>query len=264
MISKNNNIPLIGNQDLCVSCGHCIAICPTNAIIHEDFSKDNTHPINQKLLPQINELNELFKSRRSIRSFKNKPVEKELIKKAIEGARFAPSTNNLQSTKYIIVQDKEIINQLIEYTKDYINKIIKTFNNPILRKIFLFYSKNDSNNFQNMVRDYKEIIKSIRHGNEIILHNAPALLFFYANKKIGFSDVNAALALQNATLALFSIGLGSFYAGYLVAAAKKSENIGKLLNIPKNHEIYGCLAIGYPKLKYEKWIERKKPDIKWV
>ena len=263
VVNENKCYPQIGNQDLCVSCGHCISICPTNAIIHEDFSLDSTHLVNQELMPDTKELYELFRARRSIRSFKEKNVEKELIKKAIDSAQFAPSTNNVKSTKYIVVQDKKIINQITNYTAEYLNKIINGFKNPILRKIYLFYSKNDLNNIKNMIRDYKEIMKNIRIGNDIILHNAPVLLFFYANKQIGYSDVNATLALQNATLALFSNGLGSFYAGYVVAAAKKNLNITKLLNIPKNHEIYGCLAIGFPRLKYDKWIERKKPDIKW-
>lgn len=114
-----------------------------------------------------------------------------------------------------------------------------------------------------MVRDYKEILKNIENGNDLILHYAPAILFFYANKKIGYSDVNAILALQNATLSLFGMGIGSFYAGYVVAAAKGNENILNILELSKDNEIYGCLAIGYPKLRYERWIERKKPDIKW-
>lgn len=262
-INENDTFPKIGNQELCVSCGHCIAVCPTKAIIHKDFSNDNSHPIKRELVPDFNSLNELFKARRSIRNFLLKPVDKQLIKKAINGAQFSPSTNNLQTTKYIVVQDKEIIDSIRDYTTDYINRTLRYFKNPVLRKTYQLFTKNDPENIKNMLRDYKGIISNINNGNDLVLHNPAALIFFYADKKIGFSDVNAALALQNATLALFSIGLGSFYAGYVVAAAKSNKHILKILELSKDYEIYGCLAIGYPKLKYDRWIERKKPDIKW-
>ena len=98
---------------MCVSCGHCIAMCPTNAIIHEDFPNYHAQPINKELIPNFDSLNELFKARRSIRNFTSKPVEKELIKKAIDAAQFSPSTNNLQTTKYIVVQDKDTIEKII-------------------------------------------------------------------------------------------------------------------------------------------------------
>jgi nitroreductase len=238
-------------------------VCPTKAIMHEDFPNDHSHQIKRELIPDYNSLNELFKARRSIRNFISKPVDKELIKKAINGAQFSPSTNNLQTTKYIVVQNKQTIDKIREYTTDYINKILKYFKNPILRKTYLLFTQNDPENIKNMVRDYKVIVSNINDGNDLILHNPAALVFFYADKKIGFSDVNAALALQNTTLAFFSIGLGSFYAGYVVAAAKRNENILKILKLSKGYEIYGCLAIGYSKLRYDRWIERKKPDIIW-
>jgi nitroreductase len=193
----------------------------------------------------------------------SKQVDQQLIKKAINGAQFSPSTNNLQTTKYIVVQDKETIDKIRIYTKEYIHRILKYLKNPILRKSYLLFTQNDPENIKNIVRDYEEIISNLNNGNDLILHNPPALIFFYADKKIGFSDVNAALALQNATLALFSIGLGSFYAGYVVAAAKRNENILKILELSKDQEIYGCLALGYPKLIYDRWIQRKEPDIKW-
>ena len=70
--------------------------------------------------------------------------------------------------------------------------------------------------------------------------------------------------LINALLVIHGLGLGGFYAGYVTAACQKETSIPKLLNIPKDHRICGCLAIGYPKLIYENWIERKPPQIKWM
>ena len=47
-------------------------------------------------------------SRRSIRSFQQKPITEELLKKFIDAARIAPSAANLQPLEYIIINDKGV------------------------------------------------------------------------------------------------------------------------------------------------------------
>lgn len=63
------------------------------------------------------ELLEIIKSRRSIRNYKNKPVEEENITKILEAARWAPSGLNNQPWKFIIVQNSNIIKQISKFTK---------------------------------------------------------------------------------------------------------------------------------------------------
>ncbi len=50
---------------------------------------------------------EFIKSRRSIRKFLDKPVEKEHIAKILEAARWAPSAGNCQPWRFVVVTDKE-------------------------------------------------------------------------------------------------------------------------------------------------------------
>ena len=50
---------------------------------------------------------EAIKRRRSIRSFKDKPVEKEKLDRILEAARLAPSASNRQERRFVVVQDAE-------------------------------------------------------------------------------------------------------------------------------------------------------------
>jgi len=50
---------------------------------------------------------DFIKSRRSIRKFLNKPVEKELISQILEAARWAPSAGNCQPWRFLAVTDKK-------------------------------------------------------------------------------------------------------------------------------------------------------------
>lgn len=47
-------------------------------------------------------------NRRSIRKFQNIPVEPEKINAILEAASWAPSGNNMQSARFIVVRDEEI------------------------------------------------------------------------------------------------------------------------------------------------------------
>jgi len=51
---------------------------------------------------------EAIKSRRSIRSFLDKPIEEEKLLRVLEAGRLAPSAKNLQEWKFIVVRDAEL------------------------------------------------------------------------------------------------------------------------------------------------------------
>jgi len=54
-------------------------------------------------------------SRRSIRKYKKKPIEKKLIKDLIEIGMTAPSAGNEQPWHYIIIDNREILNKITKF-----------------------------------------------------------------------------------------------------------------------------------------------------
>jgi nitroreductase len=58
------------------------------------------------------EFNEVLSKRRSIRKYKETPVEREKILSILEAARIAPSAGNRQPWHFIVVENKETIKQL--------------------------------------------------------------------------------------------------------------------------------------------------------
>lgn len=51
---------------------------------------------------------DIIKTRRSVRRYKNQEVPKEFVDKILEAARWAPSAINVQSCRFVVVQDKEV------------------------------------------------------------------------------------------------------------------------------------------------------------
>lgn len=60
------------------------------------------------------EVEEAIRNRRSIRRYKDRPVEEEKIQRILDAARWAPSAGNLQSIEYIVVKDRETREKLSE------------------------------------------------------------------------------------------------------------------------------------------------------
>ncbi len=62
----------------------------------------------------MNDILNLLKTRRSIRKYKDLPVEEEKIEKCLEAARWAPSASNKQPWEFLIVTDKQVRRKLSE------------------------------------------------------------------------------------------------------------------------------------------------------
>jgi len=247
-----------------MSCGHCSAICPNDAIIHSGFPQGFIQPISLKNQPSSEELLELLRTRRSMRVFQDKPVEKQQIEQIIDAARFAPTAHNTEATQYIVIQNKTIIEYLATATTKQLSMVVKMAHNPLMKPLFSVMAGKQAESILEMVPLLERGMAVFKNGRDIILHNAPALIIFHADERTIMPDINVQLAIQNATLMARLLGLGSFYTGFLLMACQRDKVIGRMIGLPKNHKVYGCLAIGYPKYEFKKWIERKKPEVSWL
>lgn len=54
-----------------------------------------------------------IRTRRSIRAFKDQPIEDEKLNIVLEAGRLAPSARNLQEWKYVVVKDKALREKLV-------------------------------------------------------------------------------------------------------------------------------------------------------
>ena len=60
------------------------------------------------------DFSELALSRRSIRSFLDKPISNDLIKKLLEAAQAAPSGGNCQPWHFFVIKDKSFVSKICE------------------------------------------------------------------------------------------------------------------------------------------------------
>ena len=230
----------------CIRCGHCVVVCPTNSLIHNDISREECVEVKKSLEIGEEEATQFIKSRRSIRNFQDKPVSRLDIEKLLGITQFTPSGANTQEVRWSVYDSKKVIKEIANSTADFLKYFLKT--NPKVKLPF---------DLQNIVNIYEK-------GEDIILRNAPALIVAHCIKDRPMSTISCYIALTTLELAAKGCGLGTCWTGLLMMAAWSGYKpfLG-LLNLPENQQFCGAMMLGYPKLKYDRIPIRNKPIIFW-
>jgi nitroreductase/NAD-dependent dihydropyrimidine dehydrogenase PreA subunit len=261
-------IPKISSENLahCFGCGQCVSICPQGAISHSHYPEGTIHPIRTDYVPSYDQVLELFRSRRSKRSFKKKVVGKEVIEKVLEVARLGPSGHNEQSTEFVVVQDEEMIHEIGKLTAAGLKKLAMPFKYAIGRLMMrTMIGSRGAEYIGELAPEFEELALMYNNGTDIILHDPPVLLLFCADSVGGtFAGTNANIALHNAALAAETLGLGCFYCGFVVTVSERDDSIARLVGLPETHKIYGALAMGYARTKFKRWPERNPAKVTWL
>ena len=236
-----------GGDEFCLICGHCMAVCPNDALRHELIPIEDSPPIKKELLINEQQAVQFIRSRRSIRVFKGKPVETEKIQRLIEIARYAPTGTNSQMVEWVVFNDKKKINNLAGLVAEWIRDIVD--NNPEnapypIERLRLFLATWDT-------------------GSDVILRNAPALVIATASEEVGNGIVDPTIALSYLELTAPILGLGTCWAGLLRRGMLNSASIREAVGISDRYPHYYPMMLGYPKFKYYRVPERKPPVITW-
>ena len=61
----------------------------------------------------------------------------------------------------------------------------------------------------------------------------------------------------------YSLGLGMVYSGFTTRAIEHSAKLQEYLGLKEGYRVWAVMAIGYPKVKYQRTVPRKKADVLW-
>jgi nitroreductase/NAD-dependent dihydropyrimidine dehydrogenase PreA subunit len=226
-------VEIIGNK--CIACGHCVAICPKEALDNEKspLAMQSEAGKLPKLDPE--QAKNFIRSRRSIRSYKTKSVEREKLMQLVEVANLAPTGSNTQGISYLIIDDKKTLETIVE-------ECVKWFeDHPVFH-----------NYLGGLIKGYRE------ENADGILRDAPSLILSLADKDFRNARENSIFSLTYLELFAPSLGLGSCWAGILEVCARSEDSpIHKLLNLSEKKIITGCVMVGYPKHTFKRFTERQ-------
>lgn len=256
-------VPTAKRENSCNSCGHCVMICPSGAITHNDCPMGRVHSVQRGLMPGYDQVRELMVTRRSTRRFLDKPVEESIIERIIDCALYAPSAKNSQSTRFLVIRDNALLREIASATAGWLGSVAGRLGNPLWRKLYHLMGERDAEVITRWIEEFGYIAKQMREAMDLVLFGAPVLILLYAGRTVRFGGENANLAAQNAMLAAHSLGLGSLYTGYIVTALSHDKSVRRLINLPGRDRVYAGLALGYPEIRFSRWMERNPAEIVW-
>ena len=162
-------------------------------------------------------------TRRSVRSYQNRPVPREVLEAVLNAGLWAPSASNRQTWHFTVITDPKTIDEINERGKQWMAN-----------------SGSESH------------MKRAGDPNFHIFFHAPCLLLVSYRKEpewnSNWGEVDTALAAQNIMLAAHAMGLGSCYIGWLTPWLKSEEGSAllKKLGIEEPLHPFHFITLGYP------------------
>lgn len=181
-------------------------------------------------------LDEVIQNRRSIRNYQDKPVSLATIQSIINDTILAPSAGNEQPWKYLVVNNKEILDRISDECKS--NFIKRIAMNP-----------------GDAAKKYE---KMLQNKSFHIFYHAPAVVFIMGENDVKNLVADCSLAACYFMFLATSKGLGTCWVNF--ATAIRNPELRDELGIPDNLKIVAPLALGYPK-KIPAIPSRKEPQI---
>jgi len=239
------------NYELCSTCTQCIAICPEQAL-----SWDHVPPVayDETRLPSPEQLDELFKERRTIRFFKRDRVDRTLLEEIVGYGIYAPTNN--YDLRAIVVDDEEIIGKLDRILLKYVSR---TYNVVFKPKIVFNLIRRMTPALQR--KDKVKMESALERGHAF--HRPPALVFIVGDKRIALSEASAQYAFYNMILYAQVKGIGSCLWGSAQVFLDRSRAARKRLGLQKHEHIIGALGLGYPAVKFRNKVAGKALSIQW-
>jgi len=246
----------------CWACGHCVAVCPVDAIEHADFPLDRCPRLES--LPSYEALIAAFRERRSLRVYRDKPVERETVRRLVDASRWAPTATNRQAVDWIAIDDPGRIARLSDEVATTFRRVAPLLQNPLLRPVLtLMLGRDNAREAVEAAEDFETLGQRLEEGVDLILYEAPVVLVAHTPKSAFFGREDAVYAAYNLMLAAERLGLGTCHIGYVNAALERSRNIEELVGLPEGRQIEVVMTLGYPGVTFRRAVPRRRMEVLW-
>ena len=150
-------------------------------------------------------------TRRSVRVYEDKPVEREMLERVLSGAQMAPTWKNTQTPGYIVIESSEMKRKLMEALPSYNVRNVSTA--PV---VIVMTTKKKRGAYE-------------RDGS------------FSTKKEDRWEMFDAGIACQTLCLAAWAEGLGTCIMGIY-----DEEQVPALLEVPEDQYVTAIVSLGYP------------------
>lgn len=238
--ADENTLPKVrdANAGMCIQCGHCVAYCPSHALLLNDRSEEKVRlPAGAgTIAPE--DMGYYLRKRRSVRHYTKDPVPKEKILELLDIARYAASAGNGQPVEWIVIHDPKKVMMIAALTIEWL-KTLTGSNHPMSSYI-------------------PALLGAWESGRDVICRGAPHLLIAAIPDGNPIAQTDAIIALTHFDVAAPAYGIGTCWAGFVAMAASSYKPLQRELGIPAGRKSAYAMMFGHPQYKIC-GIPRRKP-----
>ena len=182
---------------------------------------------------------EVITSRKSIRKYKPDPIPRDTLERLIEAARWAPSGENAQPWRFVIVEEREKI-----------KAIGKVAGMADRRQFSAEFAAGETEKRLKKIKDPKKrqkVMEKLTGGHvSSFLENAPLVIIVCGKKDVWDLPYDCSAAIENILIMAVAAGLGTCWVESPVMDVRDEEKIKAMLEIPKNMKVLTAISVGYP------------------
>jgi nitroreductase/ferredoxin len=240
------------NYEPCSTCSQCVAICPQRAL---SWRHVPPLPYDRERLPSADQLDELFKERRTMRSFSEEKIDRALLEEIISYGAYAPTNN--YNLRVIAVDDETTLEALERIILQFMRRVYSLFfrSRIIFKLIRILTPAMDP-------KDKVKMEETLARGDSF--HLPAAMVLIVGDSRIALSLVSAQYALYNMILYAQTQGIGTRLKGTGQIFLDRSRAARRHLGLQKHEHILGMLELGYPAVQFANKVEGKALGLRWV
>ena len=236
---EGGSLPSIApdQEDDCLRCQHCLAICPTAAISILGKKPADSLPLSPADLPRLDQVSRLLRGRRSVRHYKDENADRALIGRLLSTLANTPTGVNQRELTFTVIDDKTVMQRFREKMIAGLAAAMKA--GRIAGDSYLCDAVNSYH----------------KDKTDIILRGAPHLLLASAPPDAPCPNEDVVLALAYFDLLAQSAGLGTVWCGLLKMTLETVPDLKPLLGLPAGHA-YFAMLFGPPAIHFARTVQR--------
>ncbi|HCX62923.1 nitroreductase family protein [Sedimentibacter sp.] len=182
---------------------------------------------------------QVIKDRRSIRKYTEQRITEEDLRLILESARQAPSGENAQPWRFIVIKDQD--------SKDFLSYVGKHGSGRRFTGEFL--SKQMQARFTGLQDEEKKIAayKKLTSGNvSAFVSEADVNIIVLGKKEVWDAPFDTSAAIENMLLTVTSLGLGACWLVAPCIDIRDELRMKEYFEITDEYKLFAIISIGYP------------------